>query len=113
MENLDVIHYMNQLDDKSKDRIEKIRHLVKTILVNSNEIISYGIITYKQKKNLFHIGGYQHHIGIYPGPKMIIKYQEELKSYKTSKGTFQIQHHQDIPFDLIKTMLLDISNDIR
>mgnify|MGYP001374622159 CR=1 FL=1 len=70
------------------------------------EKISYGMPTFHYKENIIHFAAYKNHIGIYPTPSAIIKFSNELKDYKTSKGAIQFPIDKKLDLDLIKKMVL-------
>ncbi|MCW4011671.1 MAG: DUF1801 domain-containing protein [Candidatus Bathyarchaeota archaeon] len=100
-----IDEYISRFTGETKERLQKIRKLIKKTAPNATEIISYGIPTYKQRENLVHFAGYKKHIGFYPTPSGIEAFQDELKEYKTSKGAIQFPHDKPIPYDLIKRIV--------
>lgn len=84
-----------------KERLEKLRTVIKKAAPGAEETISYGIPTFKLNGNLVHFAGYKNHIGFYPGAAGIENFSKELKEYETSKGTVQFPHDKKIPYALI------------
>lgn len=82
--------------------LEKVRQTIKSVAPQATEAISYGIPTFRLNGNLVHFAGYAHHVGFYPGSEAIEVFREEIKGYKTSKGTIQFPFDKPIPYDLIK-----------
>lgn len=41
------------------------------------------------------------HVGLYPGPEAVERFHEQLKDYKTSKGTIQLPYDKAHPLELI------------
>jgi uncharacterized protein YdhG (YjbR/CyaY superfamily) len=82
--------------------LEKIHQIIRTIVPNAEEKISYGIPTFKLHGNLVHFAAYKNHIGFYPGASGVAQFTSELSKYNTSKGTIQFQLDEEIPYDLIK-----------
>ncbi len=82
---------------------------IRTYILNYDKRIiegwSYGMPSYKIKKNIFYFNIYQRHIGLYPHHQAIEIFKEDLKDYKTSKGAIQIPLDAMIPFDLIRKIL--------
>lgn len=81
--------------------LESIRQTIRKVIPEAEETINYGIPTFKYFGNLVHFAGYKNHIGFYPGAAGIEVFADEIKSYKTSKGTIQFQLNDPIPYDLI------------
>ncbi len=82
--------------------LEKVRQTIKSVAPQATEAISYGIPTFRLNGNLVHFAGYAHHVGFYPGSEAIEVFREEIKGYKTSRGTIQFPLDKPIPYDLIK-----------
>lgn len=58
-----------------------------------------------QHLNLMHFAMYQKHWCLYPGPKAIEYFNEELRAYKISKGTIQMDLNSEIPKLLIEKIV--------
>lgn len=97
-----IADYIHSFDTAQQKRLNLIYDTIKSILLDSEETMAYGIPTFKVKKNVIHFAGYQHHIGLYPGAMAVNHFKQELIEYKTSKGTIQISHQQEIPVELIR-----------
>lgn len=81
--------------------LKKIRATIAKAAPNAEEAIKYGMPTFVLNGNLIHFAGYKGHIGLYPGPKPIEEFEDELKGYETSKGTIRFPPDKRIPFALI------------
>lgn len=82
--------------------LEEIRQLIRNLVPEAEEKISYGIPTFKFLGNLVHFAAYKNHIGFYPGASGIEAFKDEISKYNNSKGTVQFAIDQPIPFELIK-----------
>ena len=109
-----IIDYIQKQDQALQDRLKQIYHLFKEILPNSRDKISYQMPTLWQGKNLIHFGAFKKHIGIYPGPQVLLELSNELEDFETSKGTLKISHDQELPIDLLKKIaLLSLHNNVK
>ena len=109
----------NELDSKNTDDyISQFPHDIQVILTNIKQTIrkiapmaieklSFGIPTYKLKKNLVHFAAFKNHIGFYPSPKCIEKFKSKLEAYEISKGTIRFPFKKPIPYDLIAEIVVD------
>ena len=102
----DVDEYIANFPPKTQEILQKIRQTIRTALPEATEKISYGIPTYWQGRNVVHFGGYDMHIGFYPGSKAIVEFAEELKAYETSKGTVRFPLDKPVPYELIEKITL-------
>jgi uncharacterized protein YdhG (YjbR/CyaY superfamily) len=84
---------------------QRIRSTIKSAAPDAVEAMKYGVPTFVLHGNLVHWGGYQKHIGFYPGPSGIEAFKEQLSGYKGAKGSVQFPLDQPIPYALIKKIV--------
>lgn len=84
---------------------QKIRSTIKSAAPDAVEAMKYGVPTFVLHGNLVHWGGYQKHIGFYPGPSGIEAFKEQLSAYKGAKGSVQFPLDQPLPYALIKKIV--------
>ncbi len=85
--------------------LKTIRETIRKAAPEAEESFKYGIITYVLNGNLVHFGGFKSHIGFYPAPSGIIKFQKELADYKGAKGSVQFPLDKPIPLGLISRIV--------
>lgn len=82
--------------------LQKIRVAIRKAAPEAEEAISYQIPTFKLSgKNLIHFAGFKNHIGIYPAPRGVAEFDEELSKFDGGKGTVQFPLDEPIPYGLI------------
>jgi uncharacterized protein YdhG (YjbR/CyaY superfamily) len=86
--------------------LEKIRNTIRKSAPKAEETINYGIPTFKFHGNLVHFAAFKSHIGFYPAPSAIIAFKKELSQYKQAKGSVQFPIDMQLPFDIIKKIVL-------
>ena len=93
----------------SKDTQQFLAQLRATIMKYAPgviEQISYGMPAFKlNSKPLVYFAAYKNHIGFYPGASPIKVFKNELKDYKTSKGTIQFSLDKPLPQALVKKIV--------
>jgi len=77
-----------------------VRQALCEALPEAEERISWSMPTYWKGHNILHFAASKKHIGLYPGPEAVKEFAEELKGYKTDKGTIRI------PYGKIDTTLI-------
>jgi uncharacterized protein YdhG (YjbR/CyaY superfamily) len=82
-------------------RLIQIRETIRKAAPKAIEKISWAMPTFWQKENLIFFAAQKRHIGLYPGAEGVAAFANELKEYKTSKGTIQLPYNKDLPLDLI------------
>jgi uncharacterized protein YdhG (YjbR/CyaY superfamily) len=100
-----IDEYILQFERIAQSKLIELKNVILEVIPDAEQTMGYGIPTFKLNKNIIHFAYFKTHIGIYPGPKAIEHFKEELKGYKTAKGTIQISHDVEIPFDLIKKIV--------
>lgn len=100
--------YLNSLSTEQQHILQHIRQLVHKQVPETQELISYGIPTFKYNgKLLFHFAGFKNHMSIFPGALAVQMLGEELKEYKVSKGTIQFTATNK-PSDAFIKKLIDL-----
>lgn len=86
--------------------LEELRALIKASAPDVTETISYAIPTFDLNgHHLVHFAGYKNHVGLYPAPSGLEAFKEELKPYKSGKGSVQFPLGQPLPTDLIRRIV--------
>ena len=102
-----VDEYLSLFSKEQRDALEKIRKIIKAVAPKAEEVISYGMPGYKQNGMLVYFGGFKDHCSFFPASYAVIKqFADDLKNYKTSKGTVQFPLNKAIPSTVIKKMVL-------
>ena len=98
-ENID--DYIEGFPPKVRKILEKIRKTIQKAAPGAEEAISYQIPTFKLNGNLIHFAAYEHHVGLYPGPRGVKEFEKDLARYEGGKGTVRFPLDEPIPYDLI------------
>jgi uncharacterized protein YdhG (YjbR/CyaY superfamily) len=85
--------------------LTKMRTTIRAVAPNAVEKISYQMPTFYLNGNLVHFAAHPKHIGFYPTPSGIAAFQQELKPYKSAKGSVQFPIDQPLPLELIRRMV--------
>ena len=100
-----IDEYIAEFPPETRKVLEELRALIKSLAPGATEKISYAIPTFHLNGNLVHFAGYERHVGFYPGAGGIEAFKEELKPYKSAKGSVQFPLDQPLPTDLIRRMV--------
>lgn len=92
-------------ENTQKILIEVCEAIRSVVPEGTEEIISYGMPTFKYKKNLVHFAAWNNHLGFYPTPSGIKEFQDQLSIYEGAKGSIKFPYSQPIPIDLIKEIV--------
>lgn len=102
----DIDEYIAAFPDETRQALESVRALVREILPEGTETISYAIPTFDlDGHHVVHFAGYPNHLGIYPIPHGVAGTPEELKPFQHGKGTARFPLDQPLPMPVIRTMV--------
>lgn len=101
-----IAEYISGFSDGQKMLLVDLYSIIKKYVPKeTTEKISYGMPTFYYNGNLIHFAMYKNHLGIYPGPDAIEEFQDQLTSFKTSKGAIQFPLDQLLPEKLIADII--------
>ena len=102
-----INEYIASQTDEAKLMLQKIREIVVEIAPDAEEVISYNIPAFKLcGRVLIYFAGFKNHFSLFPANAgLIAAMKNELKNYKTSKGTIQFEFNQPLPISLIKKIV--------
>ena len=106
--------YILMQDKSVQKNLFEVYKAIKEVLPFCEEKISWGMPTFKNKRNIIHFASNKKHIGIYPGALAIDHFESKIKEkgYKYSKGAIQIPYSDNLPIKFIKEISkwCDINN---
>ncbi|MFT3893608.1 MAG: DUF1801 domain-containing protein [Anaerolineales bacterium] len=97
----DVNKFIATYPKEVQEVLNKVRETIREAAPGAQETINYGIPTFTLNGNLVHYSALTHHIGFYPTPSGIEKFQKELSKYEGAKGSVKFPLDQPIPYALI------------
>ena len=87
-----IDEYIQVQDEEKQGDLQYLRQILRDALPEAEERISWNMPTFWKKHNILHFAASKNHIGFYPGPAAVEQFAEELKDYKTNKGTIRIPY---------------------
>lgn len=104
MKNVD--EYFRSVDIKQKKELLAVRQLIRERIPEAIEKISYGMPVFVYKnKYLIGYASFKNHMSIFPGSSAIEELKNELKDYRTSKGTIQFTTDNPVSFELLQKII--------
>lgn len=101
-----IDEYIAEFEPETRMALEQMRALIRSLAPDATETISYAIPTFDVAgKHLVHFAGYARHVGLYPAPSGMDAFKEDLRPYKTGKGSVQFPLDQPLPVDLIRRIV--------
>lgn len=104
----DVDHYIKNSAENVQEKLRELREIIRANAPEADERIGYGMPGYYLNGPLVYFGGFKNHVSLFgTASKVVDKYIEELKKYKTSKGTIQFPLDEPLPKLLIENIVKD------
>jgi uncharacterized protein YdhG (YjbR/CyaY superfamily) len=99
--------YIADAPKASQAKLNEMRTLIKKLVPDATELISYGMPGYKlNDRPLVYFGGYKEHIGLYAANGSFVQeHPELLEGLETSKGTIKLPLDKPLPVSLITKLL--------
>ncbi|HXS78566.1 MAG TPA: DUF1801 domain-containing protein [Terracidiphilus sp.] len=109
--------YLAQVPEPAKVTLQKMRATIRSIVpAEATEGLSYGMPAFRYKGPLVAYAAFKDHCSFFPMQASLIdRLKDELKQYRTSKGTLQFPPDRPLPAALLKKMvkLRIAENEIR
>ncbi len=101
-----IDEYIAEFPPETRKVLEEMRALIRASVPGAAEKMSYAIPTFDLNgKHLVHFAGFKNHIGFYPTESGIEAFKEELKIYKSGRGSVQFPLDRPMPTDLIRRIV--------
>jgi len=86
---ISIDEYIRSFPEDIQKLLNEVRTVIKATAPDAIEKIRYQIPTFYLNGNLVHFAAFKNHIGFYPTSSGISAFRDELKGYKSSKGSVQ------------------------
>ncbi len=93
--------YIAQFPIPVRTRLKELRALIRKVVPEVEEKISYGIAAFEWNGPLVYIAGFKYHVSFFPTSSGVTAFKDKLKAFKTSRGTIQFPLDQPLPVRLI------------
>jgi len=100
-----IDEYIRSFPPEIQKLLKEVRAAIKATAPDAIEKISYQIPTFYLNGNLVHFAAFKNHIGFYPISSGIAAFKDELKEYKSAKGSVQFPLDKPMPIALIKSIV--------
>jgi len=103
----DVESYLVACPEPHRTNLEKLRATIGSVVPKeTTEVISYGMPAFRYKGVLVGYAAFKSHCSLFPmSGRLVEEFAEELKAYKTSKGTIQFPVDKPLPAALVKKIV--------
>ncbi len=106
-----IDEYLATVPAGSRQILEEIRSIIRRIVPEAKEVISYQMPAFKHRRVFIHFAAFKQHIGIYPpveGDETLLK---DLAPYRGERGNLRFPLNQPMPYDLIERIVRTLSEE--
>ena len=105
-----VAEYINAQPEQTRKVLLELKDCILKVKPDATELLNYNIPSYAlvengKREQQIMIAGYKKHVGLYPHPTTLEKFEPELTEYKRGKGSVQFPLDKSLPKDLIIRMI--------
>jgi len=101
-----IDEYIADFPPDTQKVLQALRALIRASAPGATETISYAIPTFDLNgRHLVHFAGFEKHVGFYPTRSGTEAFKEELKPYKSGKGSVQFPLDGTLPVELISRIV--------
>ena len=98
--------YLAALDPRKRATLQRLRRTIRAAAPKSEECISYQIPAFRlEGRMLVWFAAASKHCSFFPGARPIAVHRDELKAYKTSKGTVRFSPEKPLPATLVRKLV--------
>jgi uncharacterized protein YdhG (YjbR/CyaY superfamily) len=103
----DVEAYLAGCPEPHRTTLEKIRAMIRAAAPkDATEAISYGMPAFRYKGGLVGYAAFKEHCSFFPmSASLLDDFADDVKAYRTSKGTLQFPVDKPLPAALVKKMV--------
>ena len=101
-----VAEYLASVPKEHKASLLKLRKTIRSVVPNAEEVLSYGIPTFKLGRMLVAYAAFKEHCSFFPLSAAVLKaHIDELMDFETSKGTIRFTPKKPLPVSLVKKLV--------
>lgn len=105
-----VQEYFDAQPEKTRKALIQLRSCILETAPSAKELLNYKIPAYSlvdggKRDQQIMIAGYKNHVGFYPHPTTMEKFNHELSDFKKGKGSVQFPVDKPLPLLLIERMI--------
>ena len=100
-----IDEYIAEFPPEIQTRLREVRAVIQEAAPDATETMSYAMPTFDLNGHLVYFAAFKSHIGLYPTPRGIEEFDEELAAYKSGKGSVRFPLDRPLPLDLISRIV--------
>lgn len=111
---VDVDGYLEGRSAEQRRSLERLRGIITEVVPGVTETIGYGMPTFKYRgKTVAHFAAFKNHCSLFPASNAVFeRLEEDLRGFRTSKGTVQFTPDNELPESVVRNILAIRMNEI-
>lgn len=99
--------YLAKVPEPARTTLEKMRATIRAAAPkDADECISYGMPAFRYKGALVGYAAFKQHCSFFPmSASLLDDFAEDVKNYRTAKGTLQFESDKPLPAALVKKIV--------
>lgn len=99
--------YINSLPQEQREKLSELRSLIRTVLPDAEEMLKWGAPAFLHKDGMILViySAHKDHMNLVVTPSAKQAFEDELKEYKTGKGSVQLAYDKPLPKELIEKLV--------
>jgi uncharacterized protein YdhG (YjbR/CyaY superfamily) len=98
-----VEEYIAAQSEDARARLRELQAIVRSVVPDATETISYGMPTYKFGAGAVYFGAARRHCALYGSA--LHRFADELRDFDTAKGTLRFPLDRPIPEELVRKLV--------
>ena len=101
-----VAGYFARTPAPARKLLREMRDTIRSVVPREAvEVISYRMPAFKHGHVLVWYAAFADHVSLFPGGSVLVRFENDLADFKTSKGTIQFPLDQSLPTSLVKRIV--------
>ena len=101
-----VAGYFARTPAPARKLLREMRDTIRSVVPREAvEVISYRMPAFKHGHVLVWYAAFADHVSLFPGGSVLVRFENDLADFKTSKGTIQFPLDRSLPTALIKRIV--------
>jgi len=97
-----IDEYIGDYPDAVQARLRQMRKVILSVAPGATEGLKWSMPSFSYHRILVNFAAFKNHIGFYPTPSAIEKFENELSGYTHAKGSIQFPNDKPLPLSLVK-----------
>ena len=104
-----VQDYLAACTEEQRAALEGVRAIVRSMLPDATEVISYGMPTFRDRgRMVVSFGAFKDHCSFFPMSMAVIeRHAAELEPFRAAKGTLHFRLDHPLPPETVRAMVAE------